>query len=48
MDPEYTSASNAGSAGVVEITTIPRMFYTPAYGAPDMLFHSILTSAREA
>ncbi len=48
MNSEYTSASNTGSARVVEIATIPRMFYTPAYGAPDMLSHSTLTSAREA
>ncbi len=47
MGSQYGMESDA-SAGVIEIGTIPRMFYTPAYGAPDMLLHSILTSAREA
>ncbi len=47
MGSHYRDGSVA-SAGVVEIGTIPRMFYTPAYGAPDILFHWLLTNAREA
>ncbi len=47
MGSHYGMGSDA-SAGVIEIGTIPRMFYTPAYGAPDILFHSLLTNAREA
>lgn len=47
MGSHYGMESDA-SAGVIEIGTIPRMFYTPAYGAPDILFHSLLTNAREA
>lgn len=48
MDAGLTGASRAESAGVVEIGKIPKMFYTPAYGAPDVLFCSLLASAREA
>ncbi len=47
MGSQYGMGSDA-SAGVIEIGTIPRMFYTPAYGSPDILFHSLLTNAREA
>ena len=40
--------SDTNLAGVVEISNMPRMFYTAAYGAPDMLFFTMLTSARES
>lgn len=48
MDIGYSNSSRAETAGVVEIGKIPKMFYTPAYGAPDVLFCSLLSSAREA
>ena len=47
MGSQYGMGSSV-SAGVIEIGTIPRMFYTPAFGAPDLIFHSLLTDAREA
>ena len=47
-ESNYLGAANSDSAGLVEIGDLPRMFYTPNYGAPDMLFHALLASAREA
>lgn len=48
MTNNYTDGAKAGAAGIVEINTIPRMFYTPTFGSPDMLFYSLLLSSREA
>ncbi len=46
--PHYTDTAKSDSVGFIEIATIRRTFYTPAYGAPTMLFPLLLTSAREA
>ena len=48
MRSSSSRVSDTESAGVVEISNMPRMFYTPSFGAPDMLFCTLLTSAREA
>ena len=48
MQSSPSRVSDTNLAGVVEISNMPRMFYTAAYGAPDMLFFTMLTSARES
>jgi hypothetical protein len=48
MEHGYCSRSGDISAGVVELGTTMRMFYTSTNGSPDMLFTVLLASAREA
>jgi hypothetical protein len=48
MERDYCYASRNTSAGVVELGTTVRMFYTSTSGSPDMLFVVLLASAREA
>jgi hypothetical protein len=48
MERDYCYASKNTSAGVVELGTTLRMFYTSTSGSPDMLFTVLLASAREA
>ncbi|MBZ5669001.1 MAG: hypothetical protein LAO04_04655 [Acidobacteriia bacterium] len=38
MERDYCDASKHTSAGVVELRTTWRMFYTSTSGSPDMLF----------
>ena len=48
MRNRYLAGTNTDAAGVVELDGISRMFYTPNFGAPDILLYSLLTSDREA
>ena len=45
MERDYCDASKHTSAGVVELRTTWRMFYTSTSGSSDMLFHPVVRTA---
>ena len=48
MNRNLSYRSGGTAAGVVELAAAMRMFYTQTIGSPDLLFTTLLSSAREA